>query len=163
MTFALVSFCDIDGCTYVLLQKSLKNGKPCSCYGKIYDFKIDKKCNLSARWLIRQLDDQIFWFFSFSILINDNNHFFLKEKSGRNIRSFVDDIAAKTGVDKDTLSNIGGKFIKNSAYRDAPMLVMGVITAIITFDFFAWTDVIDWGKNCKQSKSNLRDNKANSM
>ena len=71
----------------------------------------------------------------------------------------MDDIAAKTGVDKDTLSNIGRKFIKNSAYRDAPMLVMIVVTAIITFDFFAWTDVIDWGKNCRknfdQSKSDL--------
>ena len=64
-------------------------------------------------------------------------YFFLKEKSRRNIRSFVDDIAAKTGVDKDTLSNIGRKFIKNSAYRDAPMLVMIVVTAIITFDVFA--------------------------
>ena len=81
-----------------------------------------------------------------SKLINDNthlSHFFLKEKSGRHIRSFWDDIAAKTGVDKDTLSDIGGKLIKNSAYRDAPMLVMVVVTAIITFDFFSRTDVID--------------------
>ena len=80
----------------------------------------------------------------------------------------MDDIAAKTGVDKDTLSDIGGKLIKNSAYRDAPMLVMVVVTAIITFDFFSWTDVIDLGKkmyekNFDQSKSNLRDNKANNM
>lgn len=48
------------------------------------------------------------------------------------------------------------------------MLVMVVVTAIITFDFFAWTDVIDLGKkmyekNFDQSKSNLRDNKANNM